>query len=202
MSPEELERLELNPSLRIKFASLDDKGRLSSDAGEEYNGFFADMPPGWIETGQMTVKTRYEHDRTAHVLRYGKAELAIVKHETGAEVILLGLGINFASEAIVGLVVWGWNRWKQRRAAVAAGGVAKVEPTLVLEGVVERDPASGSKEIARAEAPGLQSGEEIGEYVSKFIKRLQSPAIQDIGQVAAAPYQVHLTFNFHLSNKS
>jgi hypothetical protein len=176
MTPQELQQLENNPSLRIKFASIDDKGMFVSDAHDDYQDFFKDLlneVSDWtLEPQVVQVQTRHQQQRPAHVLSDGKTRLAMVEHETGMEIVV-AIAAGVASDAITSLVAWGWNKWKQIRAAKAAPGqVRKVEPTLTLEGIVARDAAGRALELIRVERPGPLSAEAISAVVADFIDRL------------------------------
>jgi hypothetical protein len=178
MTLDELQQLESNPALRIKFASIGNDGFFISDASDDYQQFFADLPKevsDWeFEPQTMLVQTRRESQREAHILRHGGSELAMVKHETGVEVIVTGVASSHASSAITSLVAWGWNKWKQIRAAKAA----KVESTLTLEGVMAHDAAGKAAEIVRVEKRGPLSGDVVSRDVADFIERLTPAALR------------------------
>jgi hypothetical protein len=128
----------------------------------------------------MSVKTRCEGQRGAHILRHGKSDLAMVEHETGLEVIVTGVASSLASSAITSLVAWGWSEWKQIRAAKAGPNQPKVESTLMLEGVMERDAAGNAAEIVRVEKCGPLSGDVVSKDVADFIERLTpAPRLAD-----------------------
>src|SRR5919106_2468034 len=151
MTPHELQQLENAPALRIKFASIRKDGSLEPDASSDYVPFFAALTAevtDWVDApNTLSVQTRYEHQRDAHVLRHDATEIAAVEHETGIEVIVAGVAINIASAALLGLASWSWSKWKEVRDAQKASGVEKLEPSLVLEGVKERNEDGDPKEI-------------------------------------------------------
>jgi hypothetical protein len=183
MTPDELQQLESSPALRIKFASIGNDGMFISDASDDdYQQFFADLPKevsDWeLEPQTMSVQTRRESQREARILRHGRSELAMVEHETGLEVIVTGVASSLASSAITSLVAWGWNKWKQIRAAKAGPSQAKVESTLTLEGVVARDAAGKAAEIVRVEKCGPLSGDVVSRDVADFIERLTPAALR------------------------
>ena len=199
MTPEELQQLENGPALRIKFASIRNDGSLASDATSDYVPFFnalAAEVPDWVEEpSTQFVQTRYEYQRSAHVLRHGATEIAAVEHETGIEVIVAGVAINIASAALLGLASWSWNKWKQVRDTQTAPGLEKVEPSLVLEGVKERDNNGAPKEIVRVERRGPLNADEVSEHVRDFISNVVHPEDED--GLSLATGAVNLTFNFH-----
>jgi hypothetical protein len=55
MTEDELQQLESNPALRIKFASIDSDGMFVSDASDDYQQFFADLPKDVSDWGARTA---------------------------------------------------------------------------------------------------------------------------------------------------
>jgi hypothetical protein len=123
-------------SFRIKFASIDNYGFLIRDSSEEYTSFFLETPQGWCAGDTDPVQTFRGDGHRAWLLRMESEEVLAVEHETGIE-FLLAVGSAVASTAIVGLVSWAWQRWRNSRAKGIQMG-AKAEPTLVLEAVEDR----------------------------------------------------------------
>ena len=60
----DIQQLEYNTPLRIKFASMDINGNLIGDAGPEYDILFPDpstpLESGWIATQSQEIHTRTE----------------------------------------------------------------------------------------------------------------------------------------------
>jgi hypothetical protein len=199
MTPAGLQQLENGPALRIKFASIRNDGSLASDAGSDYGPFFAALAAeitDWAEEpNTLSVQTRYEYQRDAHVLRHGATEVAAVEHETGIEVIVAGVAINIASAALLGLASWSWSKWKQVRGAQQAPGVEKVDPSLVLEGIRARNEDGGPKEIVRVERRGPLTVDKVSEHIRDFISEVVSPAPKEAPPLATSA--VNLTFHFH-----
>lgn len=129
MSAHELEH---GCGFRLKFASLQPDGSLDRDCAEEYATFLQEAPSGWSVTSAGRIETRFEYERDAWVFSDGDHEIAAVEHETGVE-ILVPLGVNLASAAIIGFATWAWSRWRTARAA-------KPKSAFVAHKVEERLP--------------------------------------------------------------
>ena len=149
MTPQECED---RSNLRVKFASIDQYGFLMRDASEEYTSFFLERPPGWSTEEAGSVNTLRGDGNRAWLLRTRSQEVLVVEHETGIE-FLLTVGASSASKAIVELVSWAWKRWRDSRAQKIQTG-AKVEPTLVLEMVVDRLPDGRVRKSRKLEFHG------------------------------------------------
>ena len=63
----DVQGLENNADIRIKFASINERGGYDGDALEEYQALFpenvGDLTEGWRYESVGMVETRFEHDR-------------------------------------------------------------------------------------------------------------------------------------------
>jgi hypothetical protein len=151
-----LQELEYSFDARIKFASLDNKGRYVGDAHEEYDSFLAGLPQGWRQQGgDFEIQTRLANNRRAWHLR-GKDEfdIAVVKHETGVEFLLLAvvvpLVVGVATNAVYDLTKWGLNKWLAKR----QGNASKL-PTFLEAERIQKDAGGNvlGSEVIRLRAP-------------------------------------------------
>jgi hypothetical protein len=150
---EKLQTLEYHADLRLKFASVDRKGRYVADAREEYASFFENLPSGWmVDTQVLEIETRSEGARHAWVLAHDRFDVGAVEHETGVE-ILVAVGVSVASAALYDLIRWGLKKWTNERESLAAQGSSKA-PTL-LE--VERIKRTANGEILSSETIKVRS---------------------------------------------
>lgn len=111
MSPQELER---RCGIRLKFASLRADDTLDRDCHEEYSVFPTEAPEGWSVEPTGRIETRHDYDRDSWLFTGENNEIAAVEHETGVE-ILIAVGVNVGSAAIVGFAAWAWKRWDRAR---------------------------------------------------------------------------------------
>jgi hypothetical protein len=150
--------LEHYHGVRIKFASLRDNSWLESDCHDEYDFFPLEAPDGWRITHKGPIATRYDSTRDSWLFSNGTFDIAAVEHETGIE-ILIAIGENVASSALVGFVVWAWARWKQARAN-------KPMPSLVVERIVERFPNGTERMVKRITVKGDTNAAEIDKILN------------------------------------
>jgi hypothetical protein len=147
MSAQQSER---DYKLKVKFASLDDEGHLRFDAVEEYQGFFQDLPNGWRVMSEETVTTRFERYRRAWNLKHEHTDLVAVEHESGIEVIWVGIAVGtagtVAAEAIVGLVKWAWHKWNSRRESLQ-----KPTSFLIVEELIDKSTDGSIRSYRRTE---------------------------------------------------
>jgi hypothetical protein len=151
-----IQDLEYSFDTRIKFASLDRKGRYRGDALEEYESFLDGLPSGWRrEPGNFQIGTRSEGSRQAwHLRSKDDLDVAVVEHETGLEILLVGavapIAISVASSAIYDLSKWGLSKWLQRRQ-----GKASKYPTFLEIERVRKDAGGNAlgSEVIRVRAP-------------------------------------------------
>jgi hypothetical protein len=154
-----IQDLEYSFDTRIKFASVDSKGRYRSDALEEYDSFLDGLPPGWRrEPGNFQIGTRSEGSRQAwHLRSKDELDVAVVEHETGVEILLFvaavvvaPVAINVASSAIYDLSKWGLNKWLHGRQ-----GKASKHPTFLEIERVRKDAGGNAlgSEVIRVRAP-------------------------------------------------
>jgi hypothetical protein len=126
----EAERSEAATDLRIKFASINQRGNLEPDSHEEYTQFLAELPDGWRAEHLGRIETRTEADRDAWHLTNGEIDLLAVAHETGLELVAVGAIANVVSGAILAIATWGWKRWHKLRENSAR---LKVASSFVIE---------------------------------------------------------------------
>lgn len=170
----DIQKLEFNADIRIKFATITETGKMDGDAWQEYLDLFSDTIEGWtFKKYDGYIDTRTAWQRSAWYLTYadGETEMAAVEHETGME-ILIGIVSGVATEAIVAFVKWGWAKWKASRAKEPQ----KIEPSLVIERVTERTKEGIIRTIDRLEIRGPLTSEEVGKYLSKTF--LQAPPLK------------------------
>ncbi len=101
--------------LRIKFASMNDRGDLQYDAHDEYDPLLAALPSPWRAERLGEVTTRRDAEREAWLVTDGKHHLVAVEHETGLELLLLGVATGLAVNALTGLAKWAWKEWRKLR---------------------------------------------------------------------------------------
>lgn len=128
---------ERSAPLRIKFAGLTQRGDLVPDALDEYQQFFTWLPEGWQAVRLGDIETRTEYMRPAWHISGGQLDLVAVEHETGIELILIGVATAILSDAAKGFIKWAWARWQNLRAGSA---IPKEPASLVIE--VPRDDSS------------------------------------------------------------
>jgi hypothetical protein len=139
--------LEKNTALRIKFAGINDFGDRTHDANfEEYDEFFSesDLPAGWSVDKVGEIDTRTAALRPAWQFSNGQIELVAVEHETGLELLLIGVVAPLVYPDVRKLVVWGWKRWGGLR----KGKQFKVDSSLEIE-------------VPRVNSAGITSGPPI-----------------------------------------
>lgn len=112
---DEAQRLELAAPLRIKFAAIDPLGNVYGDASEEYSHFFAPLPDGWSAVRLGEINSRLGYPQTAWHMSQEELDLVAVEHETGIELIFLGVVTNIVSAAAMGFIKWAWSRWQGLR---------------------------------------------------------------------------------------
>jgi hypothetical protein len=156
LSIEQANQLELSTVLRIKFASTEPNGNVYADASTEYDGFFTELPAGWQASPIGLIQTRTEATRDAWHLGNDEVEVVAVEHETGLELLLLGVATGLAVNGITALAGWGLGRWRKRR----TGDTWKRPTSLVIE--VPRPTPGGPVKLV---VPPPVSDEEIATYV-------------------------------------
>ena len=138
--------------LRIKFASIDEYGILTRDASEEYAFLERPLLKGWTAAPAEAVKVVRRDRHSTWRLRTESETIVAVQHETGLE-ILLAVGVNVASAAVIAFVAWAWKKWRESRAQQIRAGI-KQEPTLRLETVEERLPNGRIRTSRKVELRG------------------------------------------------
>ncbi len=151
----DIQKLERNADIRIKFASINDLGGYDGDADEEYQSFFpkkeGKLEGDWVyKEVDGFIETRYEATRGAWELCHNptQAQIAAVKHETGIEILILtGIASGVGTSAVIGLVKWGWKKWNTLRSSKAN----KVESGFIIEKVTDRFPDGRIRTVEKRE---------------------------------------------------
>jgi hypothetical protein len=152
--------LENTHGVRITFASLRNDGRLDHDCHDEYKYFPVAAPTGWTVTASGHIQTRHDHIRDSWLFSDSKHEIAAVEHETGVE-ILIAVGVNVGSAAIVGFATWAWARWTESRKK-------KPPSTFVAERIEERLPDGTELRVKRITVRGTLSPKQIEDVLSSL----------------------------------
>lgn len=150
----DVQELERNAEVRIKFASINEFGGYNKDAGVEYQAFFPQkegpLEQEWVyKKVDKLIETRFEYNRHAWVLTHTptQTQIAAVEHETGIA-ILTGIVSGVGTAAVVSLVKWAWQKWKSARASIPQ---ERVESGIVREKVTERFPDGRIRTVERLE---------------------------------------------------
>jgi hypothetical protein len=150
----EVQELENNADIRLKFASINERGGYDGDAAEEYQALFpenaGDLTEGWRYESVGVIETRFEYDRNAWRLAHPSCdfEAAAVEHETGIEILVLGIASGVGTAAIVGLGKWLWRKWRDVR------DPNKQSSSFVAEKVTERGADGKIRRVERIEMRG------------------------------------------------
>lgn len=170
----DVQKLEFDTDLRVKFASINEKGGYEGDAHEEYAVFFAQLNKDWsyVEV-EEPIETRFEWTRNAWVLTHEptQTQIAAVEHETGIEILVsVGAGIvsTVAAEAIISFVKWGWGKWNSSRDSVSG----KVNSSLVVESVTDRFPDGRIRRVDRLEIREPLKADLVSSYVEQSLTKL------------------------------
>ena len=164
---EDVQRLENDAEIRIKFASINDRGGYDGDAWIEYQKIFPDpegeLPGGWRYQDVGMVMTRFENTRTAYRLKHADLEegAAAVEHETGLELVLIGVASGVATAAVVGLSKWLWKKWQESRPADS------LPPSIIVERVTEWKPDGTILRSERYEVRGPLENEDAGKLLEQ-----------------------------------
>ena len=159
----EAQQLESATELRIKFAAMDHRGDLKADAHDEYPKFFVEqLPSGWSAARLGKIETRTEATRDAWHLTNGQIDLVAVQHETGVEILLVGVATNLISAGLIAFTAWGWRRWRDLRKNPPH---PKVDPSFVIE-VPRKASAGGVLPPLRLIIPQPVSDADISRYVA------------------------------------
>lgn len=162
LTSEKAQRIELETRFRIKFAAIDLRGDLVGDAHDEYRSFFDQLPPGWSATMLPDqIETRTEHLRPAWHLTNSEQEVLAVEHETGVEILLIGVLTTVIAEGLIAFTRWGWKRWGGLR---RHSTYQKVNPSLVIE--IPRHGAGEPPAPVRLVVSPPVSDEDIARYIS------------------------------------
>ena len=160
-----VQEMELSADFRIKFASIDDRGNYRSDASEEYVSLFDEAPENWRvqQTGEVT--TRREGQRSAWLLESDTGIIGAVEHETGLEILAIGIATNVAAAAIIGAAAWAWKRWNTSR----EGKPGKLQSSLECEFDVEIP--GGGRRKAKVTYSGPIEDSELRHLLSDAMKQ-------------------------------
>jgi hypothetical protein len=153
---EEAQRVELSAPLRIKFATIDPSGSVYGDAFEEYSQFFAQLPDGLSADKLGEISSRFGNPQTAWYMSQKELDLVAVEHETGIELIFLGVVTSLLSAAAMGFIKWAWNRWQ---------GLRKASPKQPSSVVIEVPRVGSSAPPIRLVIPPPVSDEDLGRYL-------------------------------------
>jgi hypothetical protein len=172
-SLEAAQRLEESAPLRIKFASMNDRGDLIGDAGEEYLRFFTSLPDGWRAGRLGDIDTRREYLQPAWLVSRDELNLVAVQHETGIELILEGVATGVLSNAATSFIKWAWGRWQELR---KDSPNLKTSPSFVIE--VPR--ADSSAPPIRLVIPPPVTDEDLGRYLRVALASRESTPIAEV----------------------
>jgi hypothetical protein len=131
----DLQAFEDEATVRIKFASMHG-AHIAHDASQEYAGLCDGLPSTGVVTEAGFIETISEYSRPARRLKSGDTEVVAVEHETGLEILVV-VGTNVVSTAVVGLATHLWSRWKQRRERTRAQVTSLGLDALVVEQMIE-----------------------------------------------------------------
>jgi hypothetical protein len=158
---EKAQSVEVGTRLRIKFAAITPRGDLVGDALEEYGSFFDELPPGWSAARlPEPIETRTEFFRPAWHLQGGEQDILAVEHETGVEILLIGVLTEVVAASIIALAIWGWKRWGTLR---RGSDYPKVDSSLVIE--IPRDSVNGPLPPLRLVIPPPVSDKDVSRYL-------------------------------------
>lgn len=161
------QQLESTTELRIKFAGMNRRGDLIGDAHDEYPKFFGEqLPSGWSAAKLGEIETRTEAKRDAWHLTNGQIDLVAVQHETGVEILLVGVATNLISAGLIAFAAWGWRRWRDLRKNPPH---PKVDPSLVIE-VPRKESAGRALPPLRLIIPQPVSDADINRYVAAAMR--------------------------------
>ncbi len=163
---------ENNYDLKIKFAALSGEQYIS-DASEEYNELFNEAPDKWNIEEDVIVTTPTEGDRRSWICSHKDSgtRFSCVEHETGLE-ILIALGINLSTAAVIVFTKWSWDRWNNLRAQqIVADAIPKIISSLVMERVNSRLPDGRIKTSEKVIIQAPVDMEQVGIDVEQFISR-------------------------------
>lgn len=150
----DLQQLEFNTPLRIKFASKDENGNPARDAYTEYRDLFPDqvtpLEEDWVATRSEKIKTRAEsYDHNTWIFSHDQIKIGAVEHETGIK-FLIEIAAGVAVTVISSFVMRMWNKWgASRKKYYPNKGVS-----FVLEINSKTFPDGRSKTDSRIERSG------------------------------------------------
>jgi hypothetical protein len=157
----DVQNLQDAADVRIKFASLNEKGEYVRDAGDEYQSYFEDLENGWTAIAVDAVLVEEVGRNRAWVISDGNTQLAAVAHETGIE-FLLNLGAGLTLEALILFARWGWKKWNQSRSS-------KIPSSLQMERVTERLADGRIRVVEKIEIRGPLDARIVGDHMERFI---------------------------------
>jgi len=175
----DVQELEYNADMRIKFASINEKGQYVGDAHYDlYDSFIMEVvqEASWLPTEVPQIETKHEYMRRAWIFSKSTDQIAVVEHETGVE-ILVGITAAVAAAAIVGFTKWAWKEWKKLRSSQPNDlgfTVPNVEPSLVIEIVTDRWADGRIRTLKRSEVRGPVDAQVVGKHVEESFAELSS----------------------------
>jgi hypothetical protein len=170
----DIQQLEFNAPLRIKFASKSEHGHPAS-AYDEYRDLFPDpvtpLEGDWSATRSEEIKTRPKShgQHNTWILSHDQIKIGAVEHEDGIE-FLLSIASGVAVSVISPLVLRMWSKW---------GGLRKkYHPKETVSFVLEINsrtfPDGRSETESRIEKSGQVSDETIIEETEKALDKLRT----------------------------
>jgi len=170
MTLEEAQRLENTAPLRLKFVPQNEAGYPTSGIGSgEYRSFFASLPEGWSCEWLGVINTRT--GGPAWQVSDGQVTLVTVKHETGIEIILVGVTTSLLSAGALGFVKWAWKKWRDLHAEARRHDAQEHTLSLIIE-----VPRPNSAKPVRLVLPPPVSDDEIARYVRIALQMSETPA--------------------------
>jgi hypothetical protein len=164
------QQIDLEPTLKIKFAIPDETGNYSDYAiHNEYSLFFREMAEAWQAEEVGLREPGQGGWRRASTFSRDNVQIAATAHETGVE-ILVEIGVSVAGSVgtalIVGFAKWAWNKWQTT--AAAEGTTAPI--SLVIEQSVEQLPGGLTRTTTKKEIHLPHSEQDVGRLVESFLK--------------------------------
>jgi hypothetical protein len=170
-----VQQLEYDAPLRIKFASMDKNGRLVGNAGPyHYDFLFSDdstmLEGGWTVRRSDNIHTRQEpsQERNGHrtwILSKDKIQIAAVEHEDGIELLfdmVKDVTVQVGTAAVTSLITLMWSKWRKSRGSR--------EDTYMKETL--KILPNGTKVYTREELPNSVSSKGIEENVANALAEL------------------------------
>ena len=166
----DIQSLENDADIRIKFASVNSRGGYDGDSHHEYRNMFpeheGELVAGWRYARTAGhVLTRFEYERDAWRLDHPDLDIrgGAVEHETGVEILVASFLAPLAVEATVALVKWMWRKWSTSRSP------GTVSPSLVVEVVTERSEHGAIRTTQSWTVRGPIEAEEAAKLLTRLV---------------------------------